>query len=517
MTISIKPTSTETIIQQNGTDSLVFDNDGNIESRQSLYPTVPAFAATPSAGQTLSSGTWTTIAFNTEVFDTNSNYNTSTYAFTPTVAGYYNFTAVIRSNAATTRFFTKFVKNASTNFWGNDFNFSANGLISNYSALIYMNGSTDTVVTQAFMQGGGGLTTDYGTQIQYSAHLTSYKYIAPPSTQTPTESDNLQAFSGTGSDATWTVPDGVSRVLVKIWGAGGGHPTFGGPGGFTKGLLVVTAGETLTFRVGRTHTAEDSGTDCSGQCSGKDFIGGFGGGGRGREGNGGGGGSYIFRGGTNFSNVLAAAGGGGFDDVGGAHVRVRRAAHVRDRRHDHSHAKEERLQQPEAQLPRVELVASCHRVRSRKASRGGQARGEESDGEACRREEHGVPPPPLPIGQLGSGHARKLWREADTRETHEDGPADDAALQAASDADVHVVERREAEEKEREAKGDDDVGEQGECAALGAVRGSPLLSQCTPPFIDLGFKNQGHDANVLEAGGEGGHEECRCKTGRQQL
>ena len=91
MTISIKPTSTETIIQQNGTDSLVFDNDGNIESRQSLYPTVPAFAATASAHQTLSTGTWTTLAINTEDFDTNSNYNTSTYAFTPTVAGYYNF------------------------------------------------------------------------------------------------------------------------------------------------------------------------------------------------------------------------------------------------------------------------------------------------------------------------------------------------------------------------------------------------------------------------------------------
>ena len=45
MTISIKPTSTETIIQQNGTDSLVFDNDGNVEGRQSLYPTVPAFSA----------------------------------------------------------------------------------------------------------------------------------------------------------------------------------------------------------------------------------------------------------------------------------------------------------------------------------------------------------------------------------------------------------------------------------------------------------------------------------------
>lgn len=310
MTISIKPTSTETIIQQNGTDSLVFDNDGNIESRQSLYPTVPAFSATPSADQTLSTGTWTTIAFNTEVYDTNSNYNTSTYAFTPTVAGYYNFNATIRSSSGTTRFYTKFLKNGATSYFGNDFNFSASSLNSNFSALIYMNGSTDSVVAQAFMTGSGGLTTAFSV-MSFSANLESYKYIAPPSTQTPTESDNLQAFSGTGSDATWTVPDGVSRVLVKIWGAGGGHPTFGGAGGFTKGLLVVTAGETLTFRVGKTHTAEDSGTDCSGQCSGKDFIGGFGGGGRGREGNGGGGGSYIFRGGTNFGDVLAAAGGGG--------------------------------------------------------------------------------------------------------------------------------------------------------------------------------------------------------------
>ena len=58
MTISIKPTSTETIIQQNGTDSLVFDNDGNIESRQSLYPTVPAFSCIhTSATKLVSTGT----------------------------------------------------------------------------------------------------------------------------------------------------------------------------------------------------------------------------------------------------------------------------------------------------------------------------------------------------------------------------------------------------------------------------------------------------------------------------
>ena len=131
--------------------------------------TGPAFIATPSADQTLSSGTWTAIAFNTEVYDTNSNYNTSTYAFTPTVAGYYNFTAVIRSASTTSRFYTKFLKNGSISYFGNDFNFAANSLNSNYSALIYMNGSGDSVVSQLFIQ-GASLATGNGP-MAFSAFL----------------------------------------------------------------------------------------------------------------------------------------------------------------------------------------------------------------------------------------------------------------------------------------------------------------------------------------------------------
>ena len=135
-----------------------------------LASTGPAFIATPSAAQTLSSGTWTTIAFNTEVYDTNGNYNTSTYAFTPTVAGYYNFTSNIRSASTTSRFYTKFLKNGSISYYGNDFNFAANSLNSNYSALIYMNGSGDSVVAQAFLQGSGGLALGASVPI-YSAFL----------------------------------------------------------------------------------------------------------------------------------------------------------------------------------------------------------------------------------------------------------------------------------------------------------------------------------------------------------
>ena len=144
---------------------------GRFNSNGYVPTNAPAFSAYPSAAQTLSTGTWTTLAFNTEVYDTNSNYNTSTYAFTPTVAGYYNFNASVRSAGATTRFYTKFLKNGTTNYYGNDFNFAANGLNSNYSVLLYMNGSTDSVVTQTFLQGGGGLALGASAVVFYSAFL----------------------------------------------------------------------------------------------------------------------------------------------------------------------------------------------------------------------------------------------------------------------------------------------------------------------------------------------------------
>ena len=308
MTISIKPTSTETIIQQNGTDSLVFDNDGNVEGRQSLYPTVPAFSASNTTNTTFVANTVKKITFDVEDFDTTSAYDVNNSRFTPQIAGYYQVNLSYKIESVSNRATLSIYKNGSEEKRVTDLQATYTRFNSG-SCLVYLNGSTDYIEAYALRASAGdGVASSFN---QFSAHLVSYKYIAPPSTQTPNESDNLQAFSGTGSDATWTVPNGVTRVLVKLWGAGGGHPTYGGAGGFTKGLLSVTAGETLTFRVGKTHTAEDSGTDCSGQCSGKDFIGGFGGGGRGREGNGGGGGSYIFRGGTNFGDVLAAAGGGG--------------------------------------------------------------------------------------------------------------------------------------------------------------------------------------------------------------
>ena len=55
----------------------------------------PSFHAYVSSDQTLSNNTTTVVAFDTETFDTDNCYNTSTYKFTPNKAGKYSFSFCI--------------------------------------------------------------------------------------------------------------------------------------------------------------------------------------------------------------------------------------------------------------------------------------------------------------------------------------------------------------------------------------------------------------------------------------
>ena len=49
----------------------------------------PAFFAKQGSNQSIAHMTWTKMAINTEIFDSDSKYDTSAYRFTPTVAGKY--------------------------------------------------------------------------------------------------------------------------------------------------------------------------------------------------------------------------------------------------------------------------------------------------------------------------------------------------------------------------------------------------------------------------------------------
>ena len=110
--------------------------------------TGPTFRAYIGGGtdQSISASTWTKVNLATETFDTDSCFDTSTYRFTPNVAGYYQVNASIMHNCSgtTTVALTSVYKNGSSlvlSEWANWTFGSGNSI--NCSDIVYMNGSTD--------------------------------------------------------------------------------------------------------------------------------------------------------------------------------------------------------------------------------------------------------------------------------------------------------------------------------------------------------------------------------------
>ena len=119
----------------------------------------PAFYAYLSANQTgVASSTFTKIAFNTVAspgFDTNSNFNTSTNRFTPTVAGYYLVIAAFQSaSGSPTQMVCGIYKNGSAYMYGNNVVATAPQAL-NVTALVYCNGSTDYLEAWGYQTAAG--------------------------------------------------------------------------------------------------------------------------------------------------------------------------------------------------------------------------------------------------------------------------------------------------------------------------------------------------------------------------
>ena len=77
----------------------------------------PAFHAHPASAQTISADTFTKVNLGTEVFDTDSKFDTSTSRFTPTVAGIYSVHAAVayaNANYSSTYVIITIRKNGST-------------------------------------------------------------------------------------------------------------------------------------------------------------------------------------------------------------------------------------------------------------------------------------------------------------------------------------------------------------------------------------------------------------------
>ena len=141
-------------LQTNGTTAVTIDASQNVSFAKGFTvgtTASPAFSAYMTSSQTITSSVSTKAAFNLKEFDTNSNYDTSAYRFTPTIAGYYQVNASYRYDASTvpSRAIISIYKNGSEFKRGNDIgNNSTEGVA---SALIYCNGTTDFIELYAYI------------------------------------------------------------------------------------------------------------------------------------------------------------------------------------------------------------------------------------------------------------------------------------------------------------------------------------------------------------------------------
>ena len=116
---------------------------------------MPAFSAYSGTAQSgITSGTFTKIAFNTETFDTNSNYdNVTNYRFTPTVAGYYQINAALNfSVTAPTAQIISIYKNGARTYDGVSLNGNYGTQIT-VSNIIFCNGTTDYIEIYGYIVG----------------------------------------------------------------------------------------------------------------------------------------------------------------------------------------------------------------------------------------------------------------------------------------------------------------------------------------------------------------------------
>lgn len=126
----------------------------------------PAFSATAPGSQTITTATFTKATLNTENFDTNNCFDSTTnYRFTPTVAGYYQFNGVANITAATS------ISNASVYFYKNGASYSSSAgapissgtAVASVSDVIYCNGTTDYIELYVRAVGTGTLTVTSAT------------------------------------------------------------------------------------------------------------------------------------------------------------------------------------------------------------------------------------------------------------------------------------------------------------------------------------------------------------------
>jgi hypothetical protein len=153
MACIINASTTSGLIQTADTSGVLqFQNNGvNLP----MGGVAPAFSASMSGTQTLTNNTATKVTFNTELFDTNNNYDSTTnYRFTPTVAGYYQANVFIAGPTSATGVTATYIyKNGARYATSANVNYAGGNVVS-LSSLVYLNGSTDYIECYCYQDTG---------------------------------------------------------------------------------------------------------------------------------------------------------------------------------------------------------------------------------------------------------------------------------------------------------------------------------------------------------------------------
>lgn len=135
----------------NGNDIMTSDGSGNITINNAALKMTPAFEAYLGSEQAIAWLSTTKLQINTEIIDSNNCFDTSTYRFTPTVAGKYYIYGQVRSYTGSStdnrQLRTHIFKNGSEYreiILDMDANYGA--ILTTYAdAILDMNGTTDYV------------------------------------------------------------------------------------------------------------------------------------------------------------------------------------------------------------------------------------------------------------------------------------------------------------------------------------------------------------------------------------
>ena len=188
-TLNIGDTNATNITIDNGVTTLDFGTGiSTVSNMPAAFKNTPAFEAYlgGSGGQSVSDNTVTLVQANTEVYDTDSAYDTSTYRFTPQVAGKYLVYGSIQnesgsgSNLNGTYLYFKF--NGGSNILESSNDYYNNQIRSDIiqgSIIVNMNGSSDYVELYGRIDSisGSGQLFESDSQFARATHFGAYRII----------------------------------------------------------------------------------------------------------------------------------------------------------------------------------------------------------------------------------------------------------------------------------------------------------------------------------------------------